>query len=140
MCRYDGFPCAAFREHKRLTGQPYLFPTPGGVRGRTIIEDRTRVAPFKLARFFIWDGLDEVTACALRGGCRACHCGREVMGTAPIRGRLGCFQLRAFDDHRLSKVTIDLVWALGEQRKLPSLPLSSFGGPSSDRAMWFTPR
>ena len=37
------FPCAAFREHKRLTGQPCLFPTPGGVRARAVIDDRTRV-------------------------------------------------------------------------------------------------
>ena len=25
MCRYDCFPCAAFREHKRLTGRPASF-------------------------------------------------------------------------------------------------------------------
>jgi hypothetical protein len=42
MCRYDRFPCAAFREHKRLTGRPCLFPTRGRVRGRAMIGDRTR--------------------------------------------------------------------------------------------------
>ena len=35
------FWCAAFREHKRLTGRP-LSPTPGGVRGRAVIGDRPR--------------------------------------------------------------------------------------------------
>ena len=71
MCRYDCFPCAAFREHKRLTGRPYLFPTPGGVRERAVIGDRTRAVPSKLARFlsfpFYGPGVDEVTACDLRG-------------------------------------------------------------------------
>ena len=30
MCRYDRFPCAAFREHKRLTGRPASFPHRAG--------------------------------------------------------------------------------------------------------------
>ncbi len=55
--------------------------------------------------------------------CRGCG-GETECSKVGFKGRLGCFQLRAFDDHRLSKNTIDLVWALGEQRKLPSLPLT----------------
>jgi hypothetical protein len=41
------------------------------------------------------------------------------------------------DEHRLSKNTIDLVCAFGEQRKLPSLPIHYFAEPSSERAVRF---
>src|SRR5262245_41023633 len=44
-----------------------------------------------------------------------------------------------FDEHRLSKNTIDPVCALGEQRKLPSPPIHYFAEPSEDRAMRFHP-
>ena len=42
-----------------------------------------------------------------------------------------------FDEHRLSKNTMGLVCALGEQRKLPRLPIHYFGEPSSDSALRF---
>ena len=41
MCRYDRFPCAAFREHKRLTGRPCLFSYAG--RGARTSDDRRQV-------------------------------------------------------------------------------------------------
>ena len=44
-----------------------------------------------------------------------------------------------FDEHRLSKNTMGLVCALGEQRKLPSLPIHHFAEPSSGGAVRFHP-
>ena len=40
-----------------------------------------------------------------------------------------------FDEHRPSKNTMGLVCALGEQRKLPSLPIHYFAEPGSDSAL-----
>ena len=36
------FWCAAFREHKRLTGRPHLFCTGRGARTVGLVDDRTR--------------------------------------------------------------------------------------------------
>src|SRR6478752_887388 len=42
-----------------------------------------------------------------------------------------------FDEHRLSKNTMGLACALGEQRKLPSPPILYFAEPSSTGAVRF---
>ena len=47
-----GLVCRVPRAQE-ANGAPCFFPTPGGVRGRTIIEHRTRVDPSKLARFLL---------------------------------------------------------------------------------------
>ena len=42
MCKYDYFPCAAFREHKRPTGRPASSYTGRGARTVGLVDDRTR--------------------------------------------------------------------------------------------------
>src|SRR5215831_20487378 len=46
----------------------------------------------------------------------------------PLQGWARLLPTARFDEHRLSRNTIDLVCALGEQRKLPSPPIHCFCG------------
>ena len=101
-------------------------------RGAVVLTRPTPVAP----RRALFPGGDGETHCP------KVHSNHpsKLACTSLFKGRLGCFQLRASDEHRLSKNTMGLVCALGEQRKLPSLPIHYFAEPSSDRLCSLTHR